>query len=349
MISIKRNHDLASMTTFRLPARAAAVAEYSSSDELRQLLNDIRLPRPFKSIGQGSNLLFTSDFPGTILHNTDRSIVYGHEKNLTTVTAASGVVMDDLCAQTAAAGFWGLENLSGIPGEAGASAVQNVGAYGVEAGDIITCVHAFDTKLHRETILRNDELGFSYRDSIFKQPNNRDRYVILSVTFRISQSAGPNIGYSNLEQTVMQQVSGGEITPMAVRQAVIKIRDEKLPSPSQIGSAGSFFKNPVVSTDIFRKIQSDNAGSNVPHFTMPDGTVKIPAAWLIDRTGWKGAIRGNAGVWQKQPLVIVNLTGNATADEIISLENEITESVYSRFGIRLTPEVEHVGTATGLI
>lgn len=342
MIKIKHNHDLASMTTFRLPAKAAAVAEYDTTDELLTLLRDNRLPRPFKPIGQGSNLLFVNDFPGTILHNSNKEVTYTNEGGRVIATAAAGVKMDDLCHETVCKGLWGLENLSGIPGEAGASAVQNVGAYGVEAGDIITEVRALDLKTMKEASLKKEELGFAYRDSMFKHDGNLNRYIITSVSFGLSVSANPRLSYANLESIVKEKAGSGKLDPTVVRRAVTAIRDSKLPSPDIVGSAGSFFKNPVVRPDFFEDIQSKNPDMEIPHFTTPDGLVKIPAAWLIDKTGWKGAVMGNAGVWERQPLVIVNLTGKAASSEIIAIENAIAESVYNRFGIKLTPEVEHI-------
>ncbi len=343
MIRIDRNIDVAPITTFGIHAKAAAIAHYNTTDELIRILCDSSLPRPLKHIGSGSNLLFTADFPGTLIHCSERAAYFTkpNEYGEIFATATAGFVMDKLCLVAADKGFWGLENLSGIPGEVGASAVQNVGAYGVEAGDIIKVVHALDTSTLEERSFSPHELDFGYRDSFFKHPENRDRFIVTEVTFALSTEAAPKLGYAHLDSLVRERC-GDPITPMAVREAVISMRDAKLPDPSVTGSAGSFFKNPVVDRRVFEQICSDNPDVTVPHFDLPDNKVKIPAAWLIDRAGFKGRRTGGAEVWTGQPLVIVNITGNATGADVVSLEMAIKTEVNLRFGIDLSPEVEHL-------
>ncbi len=343
MIRIERDIDIARITTFGIHAKTAAIAHYDTADDLIGILNDTSLPRPLKHIGGGSNLLFTSDFPGTLIHCSRRAAFFSDpdENGNLYVTASAGFVMDKLCLVAADRGYWGLENLSGIPGEVGASAVQNVGAYGVEAGDLIQMVRTLDTVCLKERLFSPHELDFAYRDSFFKHSENRGRYIVTEVTFALSTDAAPKLGYAHLDSFVRERC-GDKITAIAVREAVIAMRDAKLPDPAVTGSAGSFFKNPVVDRKTFERICSENAGDHVPHFELPDNMVKIPAAWLIDRASFKGRQIGGASVWPKQPLVIVNFTGLATGADVVALESAIKEEVERRFGINLTPEVEHL-------
>lgn len=343
MIRIERDIDVARITTFGIHARAAAIAHYDTTEDLIGILNDTSLQRPLKHIGGGSNLLFTGDFHGTLIHCSRRTAFFSDpdENGNLYATASAGFVMDKLCLVAADRGYWGLENLSGIPGEVGASAVQNVGAYGVEAGDLIQMVRTLDTIALKERLFSPHELEFAYRDSFFKYPENRGRYIVTEVTFALSAEAAPKLGYAHLDSLVKERC-GDNITAMAVREAVIAMRDAKLPDPAVTGSAGSFFKNPVVSRKTFDRICSENADVQVPHYDLPDNMVKIPAAWLIDRAGFKGHQIGGAAVWPKQPLVIVNLTGDATGSDVVALETAIRERVERNFGINLNPEVEHL-------
>lgn len=344
MIRIERNINAALITTFGIKANVAALAQYDTTDDLLAILRDTSLPRPFKHIGAGSNLLFKGDFPGTLIHCSQRGAYFRDPVDgELLVSASAGFIMDKLCLVAASKGYWGLENLSGIPGEAGAAAVQNVGAYGVEAGDLIQMVRAIDTVTLEERLLGQAEMEFGYRDSIFKRPGNSGRYFITEVTFKLSATPAPKLGYANLQSLVEEIADGKEVTPLMIREAVIKMRDSKLPNPAQTGSAGSFFKNPVVDRQVFERICAENPGVAVPHYDTADGKVKIPAAWLIDQSGFKGKTLGGAAVWHKQPLVIVNQSGKATSADVINLENDIIATIKRRFGITLSPEVEHLG------
>ena len=286
-------------------------------------------------IGAGSNLLFTKDFDGVVLHSRicfARALEEDAEGD--NIEAGAGIVMDDLIAQVADMGLYGLENLSHIPGEVGASAVQNVGAYGVEAKDVIREVHAVAVESGEECVFSNADCRFGYRDSIFKN-EWKGQYIITSVVFHLSKQPQPHLDYGNLRQAL----AGKEPTPMNIREAVIAIRKQKLPEPEDLGSAGSFFKNPIISSEHFQTIlqQEQKTAAEIPHFETADG-IKIPAAWLIEQCGWKGKRQGGAQVYEKQPLVIVN-TGNATAQDIITLAADITKSIEKRFQITLHPEV----------
>jgi UDP-N-acetylmuramate dehydrogenase len=265
------------------------------------------------------------------------------------VSVGAGVVFDDFCDWAAKEGLWGVENLSYIPGEVGASAVQNIGAYGVEVKDVIRTVYCYDTVEEEFVNFDVTECEYGYRDSVFKDPEIRGRYIVTHVVFALSRIPQPKLEYGHLDVAVKeaQAARGAELTPALIRKVIIKIRKEKLPEPSLVGSAGSFFKNPVISAEHFAKIETaakaeHGADYKVPHYDLPDGTVKVPAAWMIEQCGWKGRRSGGAAVWEKQPLVIVNYTGEAYPEEIMSLERRIIDSVKAKFGIELHPEVEHI-------
>ena len=230
-----------------------------------------------------------------------------------------------------------MENLSLIPGTVGAAAVQNIGAYGVEAKDIIAGVTCFDLQTRDKTAFKVHELRYGYRDSLFKDPEFKGRYIITGVLFSLSRVPAPKIEYGALKKIFDGRQPA---TPMEVREEIIRIRREKLPDPEEIGSAGSFFKNPVVSAAQFAQIAQGY--DTVPHFVLEGGFVKVPAAWMIEQCGFKGVRRGGAAVYEKQPLVIVNASGSASPDEIVALEQEVIDAVRKKFGVELHPEVEHI-------
>ncbi len=318
--------------TFRMDVRAKIYAEYRSADELRELLQQYRGER-LLHIGAGSNLLFTGDFDGVVLHSAMwRARATREDDNHVFIEAENGLVLDDLIAQLCDMGLSGMENLSYIPGEVGASAVQNVGAYGVEAKDVITEVRALAIADGSERTFTNAECRYGYRDSIFKN-DLRGQYIITGVTYRLDKQFVPKLDYGNLRGEV-----GDNPTPMDVREAVISIRKQKLPEVSEIGSAGSFFKNPIVPREQYEAIAAQY--ERVPHYDQ-DGGVKIPAAWLIEQCGWKGKTLGGAQCYAKQPLVLVN-TGNATPQDVITLAQNICDSVHDRFGITISPEVNYI-------
>ena len=309
--------------------------------------NPIRNTARLKHIGGGSNLLFTGDFPGTVLHSAIRHIdVISDSDDEVLVRVGAGVEFDKLCEWAARRGLWGPENLSHIPGEAGAAAVQNIGAYGVEAKDIIREVRAFDLVSRKFLTFSVEECNYGYRDSFFKSPEGKDRYIITGIVFAFRRNGSPILEYGNLRETLLSRCPCP--APSDVRETIISIRRTKLPEVGEVGSAGSFFKNPVVSREVFGNVVrvSGRDEASVPHYPVPgpggEPFVKIPAAWLIDQCGWKGAVRGGAGVWPSQPLVIINASGEASPEEILALEDSIRMSVSDRFGIVLSPEVEHI-------
>ena len=319
--------------TFHIDAKAKIFAEYESVEELRGLLRS-SVNNEILHIGSGSNLLFTGDYDGIILHSAMRSVRVLHEDaEHVFVEAESGVVMDELIAYLCKQTWSGMENLSYIPGEVGASAVQNVGAYGVEAKDLIEQVRAIDVMTGNERIFTNAECRFAYRDSIFKN-ELKGKYIITHVVYRLNKSFRPVLSYAG----IMEELGDKEVTLHTLREAIIRIRKKKLPEVDELGSAGSFFKNPVVSHKVYEQIAERY--DRVPHYDLPDG-VKIPAAWLIEQCGWKGKMHGGAQCYEKQPLILVN-TGNAKAKDIIELAEAICQSVMEKFGITISPEVNYI-------
>lgn len=336
---IKRidNYDLSAQNTFRMRVSCACYIEYDSAADLGTIDFD-SLPKPILSIGEGSNLLFTKDFEGTVLCSKIKYIKY-FDVGADTVPLAvgAGVKWDDLVLKTCEDKLWGAENLSLIPGTVGAAAVQNIGAYGVEAKDIIAGVTCFDILKKEKTAFKTPECRYGYRESIFKTPEFKERYIITGVLFRLSREAAPKTEYGALKSVFE---GAAPTDPMQVREAVIKIREAKLPSVEIVGSAGSFFKNPVVSPLQFTKISEGY--ENVPNYIQTGGFIKVPAAWMIEQCGLKGASVGGAQVYEKQPLVIINKDDKATPQDVLALEKKVIDEVKNRFGVELTPEVEHI-------
>lgn len=312
--------------------------EYDSLEDLSGIDFD-DIPQPYFHIGGGSNLLFTKDYPGTVLHSGIKFLkMVGDSGDDVLVEAGAGVKFDDFVDWACTLGLWGAENLSAIPGEVGAAAVQNIGAYGVEAKDIILRVNAFDLTRHEMAVIENKDCRYGYRTSVFKE-EAKGRYIVTSVLFRLTRIFSPKLDYGNI-RAALQDCKA--INPSDVRKVIVGIRDAKLPDPSRTGSAGSFFKNPVVSQEDFERIVSvAGEGVEVPHFQVDD-KVKVPAAWMIEQCGFKGMSYGGAAVYEKQPLVLVNLSGDASPEEILALEEKVIEGVRSKFGVELHPEVEHI-------
>lgn len=341
MIITLENFNLRPNNTFRMDVTCRNWTEFTSPDDLPAIFSAIS-SAPWKCVGACSNILFTGDYPGTLLHSAimDMTMDSGNDGSVL-VRAGSGIEMDALIAQTASAGLWGLENLSGIPGEVGAAAVQNVGAYGVEAKDAIVKVECFDTKERRMVTFERDECNYGYRTSRFKTTPDKDRYVITHVTFRLSSSPAPVLEYGHVKSRLKE---GQEITPMLMRETIMAMRSEKLPEVDKVGSAGSYFKNPVLDKDGFENLLKRCEAERLarpPFFEVHDG-IKVPAAWLIDKSGLKGIEKGEVSTWPQQPLVIVNTRGKATPEDIIALERHIVDTVQKKFGVTLVPETEKV-------
>lgn len=323
--------------TFGMDVKASRFVEYSSVDELRTFLISVDKDLPILHIGGGSNLLFISDFRGIILHSAIKGFTVENEtEDCIDIKAGAGEVWDDFVEYSVSHGWYGAENLSIIPGEVGASAVQNIGAYGVEAKDIILKVHAVSVSDASERVFTNDECRYSYRNSIFKE-ELKGKYIVTYVTYRLRKNAEYHLSYGNISAELERR--GLEPSLENVRNVIIDVRHSKLPEPSELGNAGSFFMNPMVSVQKFRQLQKEYP--DMPHYPIDDNTVKIPAGWMIERCGWKGRNIGPAGVYQKQALVLVNL-GGATGHDITNLADEIIKSVKDKFGVEIRPEVNYI-------
>ena len=343
MLNIQRDYSLLGHNTFGIEARTAAFVEYSSEAELLEaarMLNEGALPSPWLHIGGGSNLLLTRDWPGTVLHSRITGCeTVSENEDAVEVRVGSGVVWDEFVEMCVGHGWYGAENLSAIPGETGAAAVQNIGAYGVEVKDLILEVETLDMSSGQKKVFQAADCGYGYRRSIFKQQDNK-RYVVLSVLFRLGLRPNLNLGYKALSEAL----SGRDnITLGNVREAVRAVRSSKLPDPSEVGSAGSFFTNPVVPRSKLEELQKQWPA--IPFYevhgtsgaVVPD-SVKLSAGWLIEQCGWKGRSLGRAGVYPRQALVLVNL-GGATGSEVAALASAVRDSVRERFGVELHPEV----------
>ncbi|MCR5017902.1 MAG: UDP-N-acetylmuramate dehydrogenase [Bacteroidales bacterium] len=342
MPSIIHNADLSARNTFRMKVRCAALVEIDSEEDLLEV-DFASLPQPLMVMGGGSNLLFRGDFPGTVLHVGIKGIEASPAPDdAVYFRVGAGEVFDDFCAFAAAKGLWGPENLSLIPGECGASAVQNIGAYGVEAKNIIESIRAWDTLEKRFVDIQGADCAYGYRASRFKT-EWKGRYIITYVTYRLWSEPHPVLDYGGLRKSIPADTP---LTPQLLRETIIGIRRKKLPDPEETGSAGSFFCNPVITKEHFARIvdtaRRDNGPEyEVPHYVVGD-MIKVPAAWMIEQCGFKGHRLGGAQVYQNQPLVIVNASGSASPEEIIGLENKIIATIREKYGITLHPEVEHI-------
>jgi len=332
------NIPLKNYNTFGLSYKADSFINPKTEEEAAEMIRFIDLSAPLLVMGGGSNLLFVSDFPGTIIHpeiegidtlkRTDEHVI---------VSAGAGVKWDNLVQWCVENGFGGLENLSLIPGCVGAAPVQNIGAYGTEVRETVTMVRAISLSDGMTREFTNDECRFGYRESIFKG-ELKGKYLITRVFFRLNTSPHFNLGYGSLRDEAHKL---GPLSLKSVREAVIKIRQSKLPDPSVTGNAGSFFRNPVISTG--RVAELKDIFPDIPVYNDTSGGMKISAGWLIEQCGWKGKRVGDAGVHDKQALVIVN-HGNATGREIFELSESVRKSVFEKFGIELQREVEIAGT-----
>lgn len=333
-----KNYPLLSRNTFGMDVKAAVFVEYDSVAELKTILSDNNhLSGQWLHIGGGSNLLFTADYAGTVLHSAIRGYeVVDEDDREVKVRVGAGEVWDDFVAYAVGNGWYGAENLSLIPGEVGASAVQNIGAYGAEAKDLIVKVETLAVETGAERVFSNEECRYAYRESIFKK-ELRGKYIVTYVTYCLSKQPVFNLEYGNVQGELAKR--GCEVTLENVRNTIIAVREVKLPDPKVQGNAGSFFMNPMVPRARFEALQQQYP--DMPHYDVDGDRVKIPAAWMIDRCGWKGKQVGRAGVHTKQALVLVNC-GGATGDEVISLARQIQESVQQKFGISISPEVNFI-------
>lgn len=338
LFMIYRNFSLKKYNTFGLDYRAECFISLKSEDDLSGYFEERRdFTLPWLVLGGGSNILFTEDFRGTILHPENEDIKIEERTNdYVIVSVGAGTIWDRFVEWCVDQDLSGIENLSLIPGNAGAVPVQNIGAYGVEAKDVILKVKAVNLNTGLERYFLNEECRFGYRDSIFKT-EEKGNYLITGTYYKLNTRHIYSLNYGSIEEEVNRL---GAKNLKNIRQAVINIRRSKLPDPDLIGNAGSFFKNPVVSNHVAEALK--NQYQKMPLYEDPSGNKKLAAGWLIEQCGWKGKRIGDAGVHEKQALVIVNY-GKATGKQIYELSESVKKSVFEKFGISLEREVELIG------
>ena len=328
----QENYSLLRHNTFGIDAKCKRFIEYSSVEEAQQVAGMITdADQPLLILGGGSNLLLTGDYNGTVLHSGIRFLEQTDECH---VRCGSGFIWDDVVDYCVANNLYGVENLSIIPGEVGASAVQNIGAYGAEAKDLIECVEAVEIETGQICRFTNTECAYSYRQSKFKHAW-KNRFLITAVTYKLSKTYNPKLDYGNIRVALAAKGIDNP-TAMQLRETIIDIRNAKLPDPKVLGNAGSFFMNPVVSTHKYTQLAQQYVG--MPHYTIDSEYEKIPAGWLIEQCGWKGKALGKAAVHNKQALVLVNC-GGATGSEVVQLYKTIQHDVKQKFDIEIKPEV----------
>ena len=328
-------YSLLAHNTFGIEAKAARFVEFASVCELKEFLGDGFTGKSLV-IGGGSNLLFVDDFNGTVFHSAIMDInVVEESADDVLLRVGSGVNWDALVAYAVEKGWSGLENLSLIPGEVGASAVQNVGAYGVEAGDLIEKVETVRIADSTGCSFTKADCDFAYRHSIFKAAE-KGRHIVTYVTYRLKKAAEFKLSYGNLKEKVEEL---GGATLANVRRAVCEIREAKLPNPEQIGSAGSFFMNPIVAAEKAAQLKEQYPA--MPQYPLPGGEVKLSAGWLIEQCGWKQTPHEHVGVYKHQALVVVNL-GGATGREVLDFAQAVVASVKEKFGVCLNMEVNAI-------
>ena len=334
-MTIQEHVSLQPYNTFGISATARYFVDIQTEDELVDLCKGGLLKgKKILVLGGGSNILFTQDFDGIVIKNSIQEFNSRNVGKDIYVTAGAGMIWHELVLKTLENGIYGLENLSLIPGTVGAAPVQNIGAYGVELKDLFFELRAIEIKSGSVKTFTNKDCGFDYRNSVFKGPL-KGQFIITSVTLKLNTPATVNTAYGAIN-TTLGKWGIVDPTPKDVSDAVIHIRQSKLPDPAKIGNAGSFFKNPVITKEKYIELKAEF--DEIPGYPQPNDTIKIPAAWLIDQNGWKGKRLGNIGVNPNQPLVLVNY-GGGKGNELKELAFSILDSVKERFGIELEPEV----------
>ena len=334
-MQVRENFPLMDLNTFGVEANARWYIDINREADLQELFADKQWSDHSSLVlGGGSNMLFTGNFAGLVIHMNIRGVKHVIKDDYVYVTAGGGEVWNDLVNYGVDRQFAGMENLSLIPGSVGASPIQNIGAYGVELQDIFHSCRAFEISTGSIRTFNKQDCQFSYRDSIFKS-TFKGKYIITEVTFKLSKIFTPNVTYDAIRQELDKR-NIFHPTIIDISKVVSHIRVSKLPDPATIGNAGSFFKNPIIKVDKFIQLQSNFP--DIVYFPAVDGYVKLSAGWLIEQCGWKGKIVGNTGTWRNQALVIVN-HGKATGNEIFKFSDTIIDTVKIRFGVNLEREV----------
>lgn len=321
--------------TFGLDVKAGRWLEYASVEELKALIAEGQISSPYLHVGSGSNLLFLGDFEGAVLHSAIKSIeLVNQDAEKVWLRVGAGVIWDDFVAYCVERGYYGAENLSLIPGEVGASAVQNIGAYGVEVKDLISCVETVDVHGDKR-VFGVEECGYAYRNSVFKRPDMKS-FFVTHVTFALNKAEQYTLNYGTIRQELEKYP---QIDLATVRQVIVSIRESKLPDPKVLGNAGSFFMNPIVPRAKYETLLQEYP--SMPSYQVDATHVKIPAGWMIEQCGWKGKSLGNAAVHDKQALVLVNC-GGATGADIVALSDAVRAAVREKFGVEIHPEVNMI-------
>jgi len=333
-LNIQSNISLKPFNTFGIEEKTNFLIEVNDNETLTKIFKKGLFKENFFILGAGSNVLFTKPFNGYIIRITSKGITVKIESEEVYVSAKAGEVWNDFVWYCIEHNYAGIENMALIPGTVGASPVQNIGAYGTELMDVFYACEAFDTLSGTFKTFKKEDCNFSYRDSIFKTAH-KGRFIITEVTYKLSLTPKINTSYGAIAtQLIKENITQPSIADIAT--IVSKIRVEKLPDPSTVGNAGSFFKNPVISTNDFERLLTLYPA--IPHYPMQDQQIKLAAGWLIEQCGWKGKEYGQAGVWKNQALVLINRQ-NASGQEIYELSVQIIEDVKNKFGIVLEREV----------
>jgi UDP-N-acetylmuramate dehydrogenase len=337
---IEENYSLQAHNSFRLPVRTRWFIEYGSEDELLRVLRDEYFRQcDSLHIGSGSNLLFLNDYAGVTLHSSIRGIeVTEDAPSAVVLRVGAAEPWDGVVARAVAEGWYGVENLSGIPGESGAAAVQNIGAYGVEFKDVVCEVETFRLRSMEKRIFTRDECRYAYRQSRFRN-EEEDPFIVTHIRLRLSKTPSLSLQYGNLREYLARACATSPGL-QDVRRAVLAIRSDKLPDPAQYGNAGSFFLNPAVPPEQFEALKMLYPA--IPSFPAEGGRVKIPAGWLIEQCGFKGKNLDGVGIYHRQALVLTNL-GSASGQDIALAAEQIRAAVFERFRIELIPEVRYIG------
>jgi len=336
-LQIQQHASLKPFNTFGIEVKAHYFAPIESIDHLSELLAQKTFHgMPKFILGDGSNILFTKDYEGLVIKNAIKGIQpLSEDDDHIWIQVGAGENWHDFVMYCVEKGYGGVENLSLIPGTVGAAPIQNIGAYGAELSDTFHQLIAANLSDGSIRLFSQEECQLGYRDSVFKN-QYKNQYVILAVTFRLNKKPKFRVDYGNLKET-LQQMQVKELSIKAISDAVIQIRRSKLPDPKELGNAGSFFKNPLTTSSHLNELRKQYP--DMPHFpTQHEDSVKIPAAWLIEQCGWKGKRQGNVGIHDKQALILVNY-GAGNSAEIQKLAHEIQQTVYDKFQIKLTPEV----------
>lgn len=336
MLNIEENKPLSQYTTFKIGGLARYFVLVNDEHEAKKAISWAKHKElEILVIGQGSNMLVPDEgFSGLVIKNNIKGIKEERlDDNYIIVKAGSGEIWDDVVKYSLDKKYWGIENLSYIPGTIGASPVQNIGAYGVELKDVFYSLEAINLETLETKVFETHECNFSYRNSIFKK-QLKNKVFISSVSLKLSLQAKPNLSYGSLDELIEKNIH--ELEPADISKVIVNIRKSKLPEPEEWGNSGSFFQNPEIKQDHFERLKEKYP--DIKYYNLENGLIKVPAAWLIEKAGWKGKSLGKAGVWEKQALILINL-GGASSQDILKLAETIISDVEEQFEIKLVPEV----------